>query len=485
MPSPFGEGASFREVFFLELGSMRPLVISVHGIRTRGAWQKELTSELNRAGLNHLPLDYGFFLALQLLWPGSRQRALQWFLEAYTDARNEYGNAPISVIAHSFGSYLVARTLEQRPEVTFERVILCGSIVQRDYPWSSIILERKQVKEVLNDFGRLDFWAGTVGWLVEDAGPSGQQGFSDDAQQRVFQREHSEFRHSDYFYRLHYKDSWVPFLRGDGAGPVGALGARSTNWRFRTIATLAVSSVLLVLFVALSYMSAVRGPVTLPTQPLEEDDTAAAHAEARARSLHISCDGGNAADCVTLGVMYAQGRGLPESKIRAVALYQQACEQEHLAGCNNLASAYASGSGVRKDESRAAALYQRVCDAGGAVSCVNLASMYFIGAGVKKDTARAAALNEHACSANIDTGCYYLANQYRDGDGVPKDHLRALALYQDSCDRGDLDSCRNLGAMHEQGLGVERDLGKATRLYVRACDGGNQAACILLRAMQR
>jgi O-acetyl-ADP-ribose deacetylase (regulator of RNase III) len=37
----------------------RPLVVSLHGIRTRGTWQKDVTYPINQAGFDHKPLDYG------------------------------------------------------------------------------------------------------------------------------------------------------------------------------------------------------------------------------------------------------------------------------------------------------------------------------------------------------------------------------------------------------------------------------------------
>jgi hypothetical protein len=210
----------------------RPVVISLHGIRTRGAWQKELTAELNRAGFDHVPLDFGFFRALQLLWPRARQRLLQWFLKEYTVRRLEYGDAHVSAIAHSFGTYLIARALERFPEVTFDRVIFCGSIVRQDFPWTRIV-DARQVVEVLHEYGRLDVWAKLVGWVVSDAGPSGARGFDDSAAGRVVQRERLDFKHSDYFYLLNYKKNWIPFLRGLGPGPLTPLEQGSPNWRYR------------------------------------------------------------------------------------------------------------------------------------------------------------------------------------------------------------------------------------------------------------
>jgi hypothetical protein len=210
----------------------RPVVISLHGIRTRGTWQKELTEELQRGGIDHVPLDYGFFMALQLLLPGSRRRKVLWFRDEYTHCVERHGGARPSVIAHSFGSYVVARALEMFGEVRFDQVILCGSIVRRDYPWSRVV--GRQVGRVLHEFGRQDFWARVVGFVVADAGPSGCRGFLDLAEGRVAQRYHPEFRHSDYFYRLSYRQNWVPFLQGRESGDAPPLADRGPNWLFRS-----------------------------------------------------------------------------------------------------------------------------------------------------------------------------------------------------------------------------------------------------------
>jgi hypothetical protein len=54
-------------------------VLTLHGIRTRGTWQKELVPALNGAGFNTVPLAYGFFWALALLIPRLRARKVEWF----------------------------------------------------------------------------------------------------------------------------------------------------------------------------------------------------------------------------------------------------------------------------------------------------------------------------------------------------------------------------------------------------------------------
>jgi len=187
------------------------LVVSIHGIRTRGAWQKVVNSELQKQGFRHELLDYGYFTAIQLLLPWSRRKKVEWFRSEYERLTLETGSLP-SVIAHSFGTYIVARALETYPEIRFDRVIFCGSIVRRDFDWDSL-LESARVGAVLNDWSGRDPWVKLAAWLIPDAGASGASGFECCAP-GIYQRARSRFGHSDYFYPLNYIRNWVPFLAG-------------------------------------------------------------------------------------------------------------------------------------------------------------------------------------------------------------------------------------------------------------------------------
>lgn len=245
------------------LGNARPVVLSLHGIRTRGKWQKDLTRVLNEAGFVHEPLDFGFFHALSLLNPRSRRKRVDWFLEQYTATIGGLKARP-SIIAHSFGAYLVARTLQIYKQVKFDKVILCGSIVRRDFPWSKII-ERNQVSQVLHDYGKLDVWAKLVEWVVSDAGQSGLHGFSDLANGRVVEQCHPEFRHSDYFFKLNYKGNWIPFLNGTHQAENIDLTPAPPSWRYRIAATLVAAFVIAGFSYAWRYFNADSPDPTVET----------------------------------------------------------------------------------------------------------------------------------------------------------------------------------------------------------------------------
>jgi O-acetyl-ADP-ribose deacetylase (regulator of RNase III) len=189
----------------------RPLVISLHGIRTRGAWQKEITLPINRAGFDHVPLDYGRFGLIRFIFPWSRQAQIPWFRDRYDEIRRQVDDIP-SVIAHSLGSYIVANAIAKF-DCEFREVIFCGAIVQADYDWPTVI-KKGRVRRVLNDHGGLDVWPRFAHNILHDTGVSGIEGFSKIVNGRVINRSHDAFRHSDYFYEGNYRDAWIPFLLG-------------------------------------------------------------------------------------------------------------------------------------------------------------------------------------------------------------------------------------------------------------------------------
>jgi pimeloyl-ACP methyl ester carboxylesterase len=217
------------------------VVFSLHGIRTRGKWPKDVAPLLAQAGFTPVPLDYGRFLSLQLLRKSSRGKKIDWFRDEYSRQCERLGCDRPSIIAHSLGCYLLAEALEKYQQIRIDRAIVCGSIVRRQFPWKRLS-DSGQVRAVLNQYGGNDFWARLVEWVVSDAGQSGLRGF-DEQGEFLIQQEHSKFGHSDYFYDLNYKQNWIPFLQGKQIEQPLHASIQAPNWRF--LITRAVVIVLL------------------------------------------------------------------------------------------------------------------------------------------------------------------------------------------------------------------------------------------------
>jgi len=234
----------------VRLASYSKLVLSLHGIRTRGAWQKVLNPELEDAGFRHVPLDYGFFRAIKLLIPRLRERQVEWFRDEYTRIRDRYPREIPSVIAHSFGTYLVAYALERYREIVFDRVIFSGSIVRRDFDWSRAV-SSGQINGLLNECAKRDIWVRLAAWMISDAGPSGVRGFTDLANGAIRERHHELLKHSDYLYPLNYRDNWIPFLKRGDPHELQPINHMQVNRRFVALLIGAIILVILLVWVLL------------------------------------------------------------------------------------------------------------------------------------------------------------------------------------------------------------------------------------------
>jgi pimeloyl-ACP methyl ester carboxylesterase len=84
---------------------------------------------------------------------------------------------PPDVIAHSFGTWIVAHALQADPTLILGNVILVGSIIRPDWPWDQFI-GRNQVTAVLNYCGDRDIWVRLAESFIPDSGPSGVIGFA-------------------------------------------------------------------------------------------------------------------------------------------------------------------------------------------------------------------------------------------------------------------------------------------------------------------
>ena len=86
-----------------------------------------------------------------------------------------------------------------------------------------------------------------------------------------------------------------------------------------------------------------------------------------------------------LGVIYANGQGVPQDYAAAASWYRKAADQGHAIAQNNLGSMYRIGQGVPQDYAAAVSWYRKAADQGYATAQNNLGSMYRIGQGVPQN----------------------------------------------------------------------------------------------------
>jgi pimeloyl-ACP methyl ester carboxylesterase len=120
-------------------------------------------------------------------------------------------DAKISILAHSFGSYIVAEMIASKPSVSVHRVVFCGSIVPYNHPFLHQIGNRI-TDCVVNDIGTRDVWPALANSVSTGYGDTGTYGFR--CHPKVTDRWFKGLKHSDFFEDVEFcKENWIPFFK--------------------------------------------------------------------------------------------------------------------------------------------------------------------------------------------------------------------------------------------------------------------------------
>src|SRR4051794_25506540 len=92
-------------------------------------------------------------------------------------------------------------------------------------------------------------------------------------------------------------------------------------------------------------------------------------------TAQAACGGQDTKSCLSPGLRYLKGLGVPKDERRAATLFEQSCSSGETKGCYILGGLYEIGLGVAKDERRAATLFEQACTGGLAVGCSDLGGL--------------------------------------------------------------------------------------------------------------
>lgn len=202
------------------MSDITEIVVSVHGVESTGDWHERVIAPGfdGIAGLIHKPHNYGKFRAWKVFIGPLRNRQIRKFYKKIDQFHQQHPDIRPSVVAHSFGTYIVTRALARYPAIKLNRLVLCGSIVERAYDWKTM-LESRRVHGVRNEVAGDDpvvrlFRSRVMRRLVPYSGPTGIDGFGhkySGFEEATFK----EFSHCSHFEApLHCKTFWVPYIRG-------------------------------------------------------------------------------------------------------------------------------------------------------------------------------------------------------------------------------------------------------------------------------
>jgi TPR repeat protein len=192
------------------------------------------------------------------------------------------------------------------------------------------------------------------------------------------------------------------------------------------------------------------------------------------------CAKGDSASCARAGVLFRDGRGVPQDASKAWRLLTAACARGDASGCGALSGLVVDDDGTRRDTAHAAKLARSACDAGDGHACAQLADLCTdklvypsAAAACERDEVdrlreRAVAKLGTRCSGWGAYDCFTLATIFMLDD---PDTARTFA--RESCQAGDPGGCDQLGFLHQ----LDGDVVRARALYAKACGAGYTRAC--------
>ena len=110
------------------------------------------------------------------------------------------------MIAHSFGTFVIAHLIRKDFAIKFHRVIFCGSVVQYGFPFEQI--QERFSKPIINEVGTRDIWPAIAESVTIGYGSAGTYGFR---RPLVRDRWHNGARHGYFLDPAFCKTFWSPF----------------------------------------------------------------------------------------------------------------------------------------------------------------------------------------------------------------------------------------------------------------------------------
>ncbi|BBK34739.1 TPR repeat protein [Stella humosa] len=170
----------------------------------------------------------------------------------------------------------------------------------------------------------------------------------------------------------------------------------------------------------------------------------------------------------SLGLLYEDGRGVPQDPATAMRWYRLASIQNYPPADTAIGLLHLEGQGTRRDEREAARWFRQSADRGDAVGQLMLGRLFQQGRGVVADETAGAEWIGRAArqgEAEAETAYGFVLQQ---GRGVRADPAEAARWFRRAADQGDIAAQSQLGWIYEQGLGVPASDAEAARWYLRA-----------------
>jgi pimeloyl-ACP methyl ester carboxylesterase len=185
------------------------IILLVHGIRDRGNWQESIKQQLSSySDIFVVPIGYGdYFDIFQFAFSRINEKKLmEKIASEIRSVSADYPMGKITIVCHSFGTYLVTKIIENNADIRCSKLILCGSIISSSYGWNKLPNIPRDM--VLNEVGTKDFWPIYAQFINSKFGATGTYGFKT---HKVTDRFHL-IDHGGFFQDQFIQENWIPIL---------------------------------------------------------------------------------------------------------------------------------------------------------------------------------------------------------------------------------------------------------------------------------
>lgn len=203
----------------IDLNEPQGILVTIHGLLSNASWNSDIAPIASSQGWIVAPFYYGFETPDILIRENKRKEVIEKFREWISNIQQTY-NGRISIIAHSFGTYIVTSYIngfDDIAPVIFNSIILTGSIVNKDFDWESC--RGNKVSRVRNEIAPNDQWVKWMpdsNWIPKDPlfGKSGTEGFSFKSE-ILTQATSTIFDHNNVIKKDVISQIWMPYLNAN------------------------------------------------------------------------------------------------------------------------------------------------------------------------------------------------------------------------------------------------------------------------------
>jgi hypothetical protein len=124
----------------IERCKARGVLFTIHGVNTKAFWNSKFAPLASSQGWIFAPFLYKGPILL-LICPSMRKKVVDQFNDYYYELSKKYEVTSASIVAHSFGTYIVAKYLlnhlyQDSLPIEIDSIVLTGSIINERYNWS-------------------------------------------------------------------------------------------------------------------------------------------------------------------------------------------------------------------------------------------------------------------------------------------------------------------------------------------------------------